>query len=355
VIRTAIVGTGGIARSHAEAVHANGEHVELVAAVDIDRERLAAFRERFGITAGYTDVGVMLEREQPDLVQIATPPALHVDLAIQALEAGAWVLCEKPLCGSLAEVDRLQEAEARTGRYCAVLFQWRFGSAGSHVRRLIESEQLGRPRVAVCNTLWYRDETYYAVPWRGTWATELGGVSTGHAIHIMDLLLYLLGDWAEVHAVMGTLERSIEVEDVLLAMVRFENGALGSIANSVLSPRQESYLRLDFTSATVELTTLYGYGNDNWRFTALDGGTHPWQEIPGSTRAGHPAVLAHVLDCMRQQKRPLTSGHEARRTVEFLTGLYKSAQTKEPVRRAELVPGDGFYAGWSGAARVGGR
>jgi predicted dehydrogenase len=344
VIRTAIVGTGGIARSHAEAIQKLGGEVELVAAVDVDQQRLEDFREQHRVAAGYTDVSEMLQRERPDLVQIATPPALHVDLSIQALRAGAWVLCEKPLCGSLAEVDRLQQAEQETGRYCAVLFQWRFGAAAAHVRRLVENQTIGRPLVVVCNTLWYRDEAYYGVPWRGTWATELGGVSTGHAIHIMDLLLYLLGDWTEVRAVMDTLERDIEVEDVLLAMLRFDNGALASITNSVLSPRQESYLRLDFSKATVEVTTLYGYGNENWRFTPLAGqDASQWSTIAGTHRASHEAALAHVLECMRTGQRPLTSGPEARRTVEFLSSLYKSAFTGQPVRRGSIQADDPFY------------
>jgi predicted dehydrogenase len=313
--------------------------------VDVDPERLEAFRETWGVTNGYTDIGEMLRREQPDLVHIATPPAVHVDLTIQALEAGAWVLCEKPLCASLAEVDRLQTVEQATGRYCAVNFQWRYGAAAGHVRRLVEDGALGRPLVAVCNTLWYRDEVYYAVPWRGTWASELGGVSTGQAIHIMDLLLYLLGDWSEIRAQMATLERDIEVEDVLLAMLRFENGALASIANSVLSPRQESYLRLDFPRATVELTTLYGYGNDNWRFTAAPGeDASAWSTIAGTQRASHQAALAHVLECMKRGVRPLTSGPEARRTVEFLSSLYKSAITGQAVQRGSIQPGDPFYA-----------
>jgi predicted dehydrogenase len=294
----------------------------------------------------------MLERERPDLVQIATPPALHIDQSIAALDAGAWVLSEKPLTGSLAEMDRLSEAEQRTGRYCAVLVQWRHGAGGQHVRRLIESGELGRPLVAVCTTLWYRDDAYYSVPWRGTWRSELGGVSMGHGIHIMDLLLYLLGDWSEVRAMMATLERQIEVEDVSLAMLRFENGAVASVTNSVLSPRQESYLRLDFDRATIELTTLYGYTNDSWRFSLRPSppaedveALERWQRIPEPHPTSHAGPLREIVDCFRAGRRPLASGPEARRTVEFLASLYKSASTGQAVRRGSIEPGDPFYHG----------
>jgi predicted dehydrogenase len=294
----------------------------------------------------------MLAHEQPDLVQIATPPALHVDLSIAALESGAWVLCEKPLCGSLAELDRLQAAEQRTGRYCSVLLQWRHGAAGQHMRRLIQSGEMGDPLVAVCNTLWYRDDAYYAVPWRGKWHSELGGASMGLGIHIMDLLLYLLGDWSEVRAMMGTLARSIEVEDVSMAIVKFASGAMASLTNSSLSPRQESYLRLDFPRATVELTTLYGYRNDNWRFSGRPSQSpedaaalQRWQTIPEPTPTSHAGPLREVVDSLRAGTRPMTSGPEARRTVEFLTSLYKSAITGQPVRQGSIQPGDPFYSG----------
>src|SRR5947209_840978 len=175
MLRTAILGTGGIARAHAAAIAELADQVELVAAVDVDQHRLAHFQEAYGVSHAYADVGEMLACERPDIVQICSPPFLHVDQSIAALDAGAWVLCEKPLAGSLAELDRIAEAEWRTGRFVSSVAQWRFGSGGEHVRRLIGEGAFGRPLVGVCNTLWFRPEAYYAVPWRGRWETELGG------------------------------------------------------------------------------------------------------------------------------------------------------------------------------------
>ena len=86
--------------------------------MDVDPARLEAFREHYGVGAGYRDVAEMLAREKPDVVQICTPPGSHVDLSIACLEAGAWVLCEKPLCGSLAEMDRIEAAVQSAGRLC---------------------------------------------------------------------------------------------------------------------------------------------------------------------------------------------------------------------------------------------
>src|SRR5205823_4061487 len=108
---------------------------------------------------------------------------------------------------------------------------------GQHVRQLIASQALGRVLVGVCNTLWFRADAYYAVPWRGRWDTELGGVSLCLGIHIMDLLLFMLGDWTELYATMETVERRIDNENVSMAIVRFANGACVSVVNSAVSPR----------------------------------------------------------------------------------------------------------------------
>lgn len=352
-VRTAIIGTGGIAGSHVNAARAAGERVELAAAMDIDADRVDAFCETHEIPGKYTNFAELLETEQPDLVQICTPPGIHCDLIVQALEAGAWVLCEKPLCASLAEMDRIEDAERRTGNYCSSVFQWRFGSGGQHLKGLIDSGALGRPLVGNCLTLWYRTPEYYAVPWRGKWATELGGCTMGHGIHAMDFFLWLFGDWQEVRAIMGTLDRDIEVEDVSMTSVRFGNGALGNITNSVLSPRQESYVRMDFQRATVEVKHLYSYQNADWRYSIpenADWGEElsAWQKIESDYASTHAAQLEMMLGSMARNERPPVSGPDVRPTIEFLTSLYKSAITGQPVLRGSITSNDPFYHALNG-------
>jgi predicted dehydrogenase len=348
VYRAALVGTGSIGDAHVRAVESTNGRVELVAAVDINAERVQAFCARAGVKQPYTDYAEMLREVRPDLVLVATPPAQHADMSIAAMEAGAWVLCEKPLCGSLSELDRIQAAEKRTRCHTACVFQMRFASSNGHLKRLSTTGQLGRPLVGVCNTLWYRDEAYYAVPWRGRWETELGGPTMGLGIHAMDHFLDLMGDWADVRALAATLDRAIEVEDVSMALVRFTNGAVGSIVNSALSPRQETYLRIDYQRATVELTHLYGYTRDNWKLTLVppaqdDSLLQAWQSFPPDVGSTHGAQLnALVLD-MDAGRCPLTSGEQARHTLELLTAIYKSAFTGEIVARGSIGPGDPFY------------
>jgi predicted dehydrogenase len=355
--RVAIVGTGKSVNNHLEAIRHVGDRVSLVAAVDVDEDRVKAVCARYGIPAWYIDTAAMLSAAQPDLVCIVTPPATHAMLAIECLEAGAWVYCEKPLCASLAEFDRIQAAEAKTGRYVSTVAQWRVGSAAQHVKRLINDGEMGRLLVGTCQTLWYRDLSYYQVPWRGKWATEIGGPTVNLGVHLMDLFLWLVGDWAEVRAMIGTLDRPIEVEDVSIALVRFANGAFGTITNSVLSPRQESYLRLDFQQATVEVSALYRYTNENWTFSIPDGSPDGealarWRNIEGDAAGMHGVQLARLLESMDRNVRPAVSGPEARRIIEFLACLYKSAIMNQPVQRGSVTRDNPFYYSMSGSPQA---
>ncbi len=353
--KVAFIGTGAILSSHLDAVAQAGDRVELVAAVDIVEEKVKAVCEKHGIPHWFTDSAEMLATVKPDLVHILTPPFTHLEIIVQCLEAGAHVYCEKPLCASLHEFDQISTKEAETGRYCSTVFQWRFGSAGKHLKRLIENGDLGRLLVVHCNTLWYRDENYYAVPWRGNWATETGGPTMILGIHLTDLMLWLLGDqWQEVYAMVETLERDIAVEDIAMALVRFEGGTLAHVVNSALSPRQESYLRLDFQKATVECSTLYRYTNKHWTYSIADQMTHTdelerWRQIEGGDVMGsHAAQLGEILDSIDAGERPFVSGDEARRIIEFSTSLYKSGFTHQAVQRGSITPDDPYYYAMNG-------
>jgi predicted dehydrogenase len=352
--RVVILGSGNVAEvTHVPVLRAEADRVDLVAAVDIDAGRVRAFCDRTEIPNAYTSVGEMLEAERPDLVDVCTPPATHVDLVIRCLEAGAWVLVEKPPTLSLAEYDRIEAAESVGGPYASVVFQHRFGSAGKHAAELIRAGELGRPLVALCNTVWYRPQEYFDVPWHGTWAAAGGGPTFGLGIHQMDLLLAMLGNWSEVSAVAGRLARVLETEDVSMAVARFENGAMASIVNSVLSPRQESYLRVDLSDATVEVSHLYGYGNKDWTYTPAPHVTDEsrierWRTPDGDEPSSHRPQVRALLDAMKRGERPPMSGAQGRQGLELVTGIYQSAFTGRPVRRSEITPFSPFYQSLNG-------
>ncbi|WP_199035028.1 Gfo/Idh/MocA family protein [Glycomyces salinus] len=353
VLRAAVIGTGGIAGAHASALAALPDRVELAAVADIDAARAAEFAERFAIPGVYDDAESLFAAEALDLVHICTPPRSHTPLAVAAMRAGVPALVEKPTALSLAEMDELAAVHAETGVPVMTVFQHRFGSAAVRLRGLAASGKLGRPLTATCETLWYRDDDYFAVPWRGRWENEGGGPTMGHGIHQFDLLLSILGPWTEVAALAGRLARPTDTEDVSMAVVRFDNGCMATVVNSVVSPRETSRLRFDFEHATVEVEHLYGYTEADWRFTPAPGHEHLadlWPE-PGPDRAsGHPLQIEAVLEAIAAGEEPAVSLEEARRTLEFAAATYASAFRHVPVRAGDIGDGDPFARSMDGGA-----
>jgi len=217
------------------------------------------------------------------------------------------------------------------------------------LRALAADGTFGRPLLAVCHTTWFRDQAYFDVPWRGRWDTEGGGPTMGHGIHQMDMLLDVLGEWAEVRAIARRQARRTRTEDVSLAHVTFASGAVASVVNSVLSPREESYLRFDFTRASVEVTHLYGYTDDDWRITPAPGWDPPARPAPGAP-SGHRGQFAEVLACLAAGRRPPVAPGESRRTLSLVAAIYAAAFTGQPVTPADLAPPSPCYDRMDGGA-----
>jgi predicted dehydrogenase len=355
--RVAIVGTGAIAHSHAK-VLATDPLASLVAVADPDPAVRDTFADEFGVTGRYDSLDDLLGGQSVDVVHLCTPPGLHRDQAITALRAGAHVVCEKPPVLSLADLDAVLDVAREVGREYAVVFQQRTGTAVGHVQRLLADGTLGRPLVGVCHTLWYRkQEDYYAVPWRGRWATEGGGPLLGLGIHQLDLLGFLLGEWAEVDARAFRLDRDVETEDTSTAVVRFANGAIVSVLTTALSPRQTSYVRVDTTLGTVEVEHLYGHDARAWRLTpapAVTGaapGDAPssWTLPSDDEPSGHAPLLRAVYAALRAGEPLPAVAAEPHRSLELVTAIYASASLGRPVTKADLALGsllrDGFLHG----------
>lgn len=347
-LRVAIVGTGNIARFHARALLAEPERAVLVAAVDVDPEALESFRSRHAIPRGYADLDRMLTAERPDLVHVCTPPGVHRAQVEACLGAGSSVLVEKPPALSLAEAEKMAAAEGgEHGPWMATVFQHRFGSGALRLRALMDAGVLGRPLVATCHTTWFRPQEYFDLPWRGKWETEGGGPTLGHGIHQTDLLLALLGEWTEVSAVVRRQARDVETEDVSLARVDFANGAVASVVTSLLSPQEESRIRIDFERATVELTHLYGYGDDDWRLTPAPGFeeevTAAWDAAEHGVNSGHHAQVVRVLDALRDGTPPPVTSRDALSSLRLVAAVYASSFEGRPVTPADLGPESSFH------------
>jgi predicted dehydrogenase len=129
-------------------------------------------------------IAEVLADPEVQIVDICLPPSMHVPVACDALAAGKHVIVEKPIAGSVAEADRLAAAAVASGRQVFPVFQYRYGRAFDQLAALDAAGHLGAPRVASLETHWNRKADYYAVPWRGTWAHEMGGAVLSHAIHM---------------------------------------------------------------------------------------------------------------------------------------------------------------------------
>ncbi|NGY60348.1 Gfo/Idh/MocA family oxidoreductase [Lentzea sp. NEAU-D13] len=349
--RAAIVGTGAIATSHAEALRAAGDRIELVAVVDVDAERAAAFAEKWNVPRVHPRLAALLDEEQLDVVHVCTPPRSHVPLALECLAANVNVLVEKPPALSLSEIDTLIAAERNSTGRVATVFQHRFGPAAIRLRRLLSEGVLGRSFVAKSDTLWYRGDAYFDVPWRGTWESEGGGPTMGHGIHQFDLLLSVLGPWQEIRAVAARQARDVQTEDVSMALVTFADGTVASVVNSLLSPRETSQLRFDFERATVEVEHLYGYTDADWTVTAAPGHDDVvarWHAERSETVSGHGGQLAAFLDALDSGEAPPVTLADTRTTMEFIAALYASAFTGTVVKAGQIGPDSPFYATMEG-------
>lgn len=326
-LRCALVGTGAVAHLHARAVQAH-PHARLVAVADISRAAAEEFAAAWAAPAVYDTLAEMLQEERPDVVLICTPPGVHREQALAALAAGAHVVVEKPPAPSLDELDEMRAAAHAAGRQLAVVFQQRTGTAAAHVRALLQRGALGRPLVAVCQTLWFRDADYFAVPWRGRWETEGGGTTLGHGIHQLDLLGYLLGEWASVQGRLWRLDRETETEDVSTATITFAGGVVAQVVTSAVSPRQASSIRLDTQRATVTVDHLYGHGHENWKITPAPGHEQEaaaWEFPEWEERSDHGPLLRDVFDALLAGDPLPSTADEPARAIELVAAIYASA------------------------------
>lgn len=225
----AIVGCG-IGRSHVrEGILTNPGKFELRAVCDINTERLEAFATEFGVPRTTTRFDDLLAMDDVDIIDICTPPMLHRPQILAALAAGKHVICEKPLVGSLADMDEIIAAEqVAKGRLMPIL-QYRYGDGVRQVKAIIDAGIAGKPYVGTAETFWKRGPDYYAEPWRGKWASELGGVLMTHSLHIHDLFMFLMGPVDRLFGRVATRVNDIEVEDCVSASCELRSGALASL------------------------------------------------------------------------------------------------------------------------------
>ena len=330
-IRTVAVVGCGIGRSHiAEGYWRHPDKFQVVALCDVDEGRLAKLGDEFSIVGRTRSFDEVLSMDDVDIIDICTPPALHLAQILAALSAGKEVVCEKPIVGSLAEIDRVIATERQAAGRVMPIFQYRFGSGLQKAKCILDMGIAGKPYLATVETAWKRTPKYYETSWRGRWETELGGVLLTHAIHSHDLMTYLMGHVASVFARAVTRVNPIEVEDCAVASLVMESGALVSLAATLGSQKEISRLRFCFEHVTFESSQRpYSPGDD------------PWDIIPASSEAADRIADALATHCVVPSRfeglmaayhaalatngaLPVTLA-DARRSLELVTALYHSA------------------------------
>jgi predicted dehydrogenase len=347
-LRVAVVGSG-IGKAHAVAFARLPDAFTLAAICDVNVARARELAETAHVAVVCSDLDEVCRRDDIDVVDLCTPPGLHFAQIQQVLAAGKHCICEKPLVGSLREVDALLAAEERSGKRMMPIFQYRYGNGLQKLKLLIDEGVAGRAYVSTIEMAWRRRMDYYAVPWRSTWAASLGGTLTGHAIHLLDMLTYVIGPVQDVFARTKTLVNPIEVEDCAAVSLEMADGSLVAMSVTVGSVEQVSRHRICFSNMVAESNRgAYGASREPWTFV---GDTPQWQERIDATLAhftplpeGFEGQFYYFAQALQTGAELPVTLHDARAAVELLTALYKSSLTHLPVS-LPLKP-DEWYDGW---------
>jgi predicted dehydrogenase len=328
-VRVAVIGAG-IGAAHVEAYCANPALYQVAVVCDLDAARAARIAGNAGATVE-TSYDAVLRRDDIELIDICLPPALHATAIEQALRAGRHVLCEKPLVGSLREVERTRQLAESTGRAVVPVYQYRYGNGLARLRHLIAAGVAGQPMVASIETHWNRLPAYYDVPWRGRKATELGGAIISHAIHAHDLLTFTMGPVRRVFARLATRVNPIETEDCAAIALEMASGALVTSSVTLGAAEELSRFRFCFSDLTAESpgTPPYRPAEGAWRFTSR-GSRQQW-DIDAALRDFVPrqegfAGLVEALHAalVGSAEWPLTL-QDACQSLELISAIYYSA------------------------------
>ncbi len=352
-IKTAVIGCGKVGHFHAQGL-ARCEGGELVACLGRDKEKTGAFAKAYGIRA-YTDLKTMVQEAGVQAVSICTPHPNHAQLAIQCCNLGLHIAMEKPLAASLEDCDAILAAAKAAGVVGTTICQRRFYPPAMRVKRAIEAGKIGAPILGTVNMLGWRDMAYYqSDPWRGTWKGEGGGVLINQAAHQLDLLLWYMGEIDTLYGVWDTLNHpKLEVEDTAAAILRFKNGAIGNIVvSNSQDPALFGNVRVHGANgASIGVQTDGGAMFIAGVSTVVEPPVNDLWTIPGeaellaeykaadtalfnsldSIAYFHQQQLQNFLDAIIQGGKPLITLEDGRRTVELITGIYRSNRDKKPL------------------------
>jgi len=352
MVTVGMIGCGNISRSHLHGYTTFPDRCRVVALADIDPAKAEEKRAEFGLDDAvvYESPEALLAAGGVDLVLIVTPPDTHAPLTITALEAGVNVLVEKPMAPSLEACDAMLAAARTSGRLLSVVAQNRFRDDMAILKAAVDSGLAGPVSHVQVNSAWWRGLSYYDLWWRGTWASEGGGCTLNHAIHHIDLALWLMGRPQAVTAVLTNAQHdNAEVEDLSVAILRYDR-ALVELTSSVVHHGEEQAIIVQGRDARVsqpwavaaEVAQPNGFpaegGNPALvaRLETLAAGHVPL------AHTGHPGQIDDVLSALESGRPPAITGEDGRNAVELVTAIYESGIERRTVD-FPLGPDDPYY------------
>ena len=329
-----IIGGGMIGPYHAEAIRMIPE-AKLVAVATSREDTARRFAEKVQVDSWYTDYRELLKRDDIQVVNICTPPYLHEEMVLAAAEAGKHVLVEKPIAINLRQADTMIDACEKAGVKLGVIFQYRFSEAAQKLKKAVETLLFGRLFLGDVYVKWFRTGEYYqSASWRGLWSKEGGGALINQSIHAIDLLQWFMGPVEWVEGVCQTVHHRIEVEDLGLALIRFQSGAVGVIEGSTaLYPGFPQRIELHGEKGSAILE------GDRIAFWKFQDNTVPMDLLQkgevlntsSSPTAGfspeyHRRQIQDFLEAIRDNRPPLVDGIEGRKALEIVRAIYLSSQ-----------------------------
>ena len=325
-----IVGAGTIGAVHA-AVLDELEDARLVAVAAAREATGRKLAEMHG-AEWHAELEELLLRADVDVVMVCTPSGLHPDQAVAAAQAGKHVITEKPMAITLEGADRMIRACQEAGVTLSVIFQYRFNRDALRLKRAVEAGLFGRSVLGNAFVHWCRTQAYYEERggWRGTWALDGGGALMNQSIHAVDLLQWILGSVESVSGYAETLSHKMEAEDSASAALRFANGALGVIQGTT-SAHKDWPIRIE-VKGTEGSATLEGSRLTTWQpgrveeaLAPRDLETLPESQADEPLGAAHRRQFKEIFAALREGREPPIPGEEARKAIEIVLGVYRSA------------------------------
>lgn len=335
-IRVALVGCGRISANHFNAIKHHEKDMELVAVHDADPTRVNAVAEQYGVK-GYTQLTSLLEESQADVVILCTPSGMHAEQACLIAEHGKHVITEKPMATRWQDGLRMVKTCDKANVHLFVVKQNRHNPTIQALKKAIDSGRFGRIYLVNSNVFWTRPQSYYAQDrWRGTWEFD-GGAFMNQASHYVDLLDWLIGPVESVQAMMGTLARSIEVEDTGVLNIKWRSGALGSMSVTMLTYRKnlEGSITILGEKGTVRLGGPALNEIMHWEFEdeqdSADDINKLSYQISSVYGSGHLLYYENVIKVLKEGAKPQTDGREGLRSLELLISAYLAKKESKTV------------------------